>query len=72
MTGHKFKAYISKNYEAVGKMRTVIFAIQYIYSMKRELMFFAKSNDPCQPAQSAQVDMVKYFSPSSKFLHVQG
>ena len=32
------------------------------YSVKRVLNAFAKSIDPCQPAQSAQADMGRYFS----------
>ena len=30
---------------------------------------FAKSIDPCQPAQSAQADVGRNFSHSSRFLH---
>ena len=40
--------------------------------LKRSLNAFAKSIDPCQPAQSAQADMGRYFSPSLNFLHVKG
>ena len=39
--------------------------------VKRELKAFAKSIDPCQPAQSAQADMGRNFSLSFFFLHIQ-
>ena len=40
-------------------------------SVKRDLNALAKSVDPCQPAQSAQADMGRHFSPSLNFLHIK-
>ena len=48
-----------------GKKRLALLCEQAVYA-------FAKSIDPCQPAQSAQADMGRNFSLCSNFLHVKG
>ena len=40
--------------------------------VKRVLNAFEKRNDPCRPAQSAQVDLGRNFSKFSNFMHVKG
>ena len=41
-------------------------------TMKRGLIAFAKSIGLCQPAQSAQADINRYFSLSLNFLNIKG
>ena len=41
-------------------------------SVKRGLEAFAKSIDPCQPAQFAPADMGRNFSLQINFLHIKG
>ena len=42
------------------------------WTVNRGLIDFAKSIDPCQPAQFAEADMGRNFSLSLNFLHIDG